>query len=201
MSEQNKPEETKIPKPLFLYMLISISVVLDFFGYVLFALSFVGVGIPLSFILDGIGSISSFILNNSQRVSDVKWALSETVKLKDSFSSTRSNAGGKNQSNIMKSILSKINQMMISEKLKNVFFSILMTAIATIIELIPFIGDISPTYTLAVIVILRKRSNSWGKFSKQINKVKDTINKMKGKMSLRGVVGIGSIGVSNYDNK
>ncbi len=187
MSETNKPEETKVPKALFLYMLIGVSVILDFLGYIMFALSFAGVGIPFSFILDGIGSISSFILNNSQRLADIKWALDEITKLKDSFRSNQSGSGGRNQSNIMSSILSKINQMLISEKLKNVFFSVIMIIIATIVELIPFLGDISPTYTLAVIVIMRKRSNSWGKFATQINKIKDTIQKMKGKVSLKSV--------------
>jgi len=190
MSSKNNISETKLSKPLFLYMLIGISILLDFLGIITLILSFVGVGFVLSFITDFIGSVSSFILNNTQRLVDIKWALDEIAKLKNELTVVNK-GGGKKGSNISGSIISKINEIFLQEKIKSLSMGILITMGATVIELIPLLGDISPTYTLATIALMVRRRNGWNKFVIQINLIKNKIQKFKGSI-MRGGGKIGS---------
>lgn len=173
MSEKNKPEPVKIPKPIFLYLLMGITVFLDIFGFILFALSFVGAGIALSFLSDVIGGFSTFIFITIQILSDTRFLLKEVENIKNQAKTDLS--GDKSKSNIGATIVTKVKDKISKHFLQFRLNSFIINLFVTAIEAIPFIGDFSPTYTIGVFVIITRRGNMLGDVTKIINKVKVSI--------------------------
>lgn len=138
-------------------IMLTIAVFLDAIGIILFVLSIAGVGIPLSFLLDfagaaGVGSwvttrsffrgvITKGVSSVAEKTLNVGGGLEGSREFQGQNSSAASGAG--------KAALQTGKK--IAKTGIKVGLSIIRFVLSLIIELIPFLGDIMPTWTLLVI--------------------------------------------------
>ena len=102
-------------------LILFVAIILDLIGLFFFFLSFAGIGIPLSFILDIAGML---IIGG--------WLFIRTGRLK----------GKKKNAEFVKKIAKKTGKRF---------------SIAFFVELVPFLGDISPSWTILVFLELMSK--------------------------------------------
>jgi len=130
-------------------IMLIIALFLDFIGLIFFVLSFLGVGIPGSWLLDAAGTVAIGVwcfLRPLYRGMAAKVAsrVGKAVSKMPTFKSEKApstptpvKAGGK-----------------AVKKGMSMGVGIAFTIITIIVEIIPFLGDIAPTWTVRVIVEL-----------------------------------------------
>jgi len=135
-----------VPEGLIMLM---IAVFLDLIGIIFFILSFFGVGVPLSFLLDILGmvTIGFWATTRSLFRGVIEKAVGNVTEkvlnvgggLKGAKNSQESSAPGLNASK-------KVAKTGVKLGLSAIRFIITL-----IVELVPFLGDISPSWTIFVI--------------------------------------------------
>jgi hypothetical protein len=125
-------------------IMLPIAIMLDAFGLIIFILDFMGIGIGLSFIPDILGTFSigfwilirSFFRGITQKIISA---------IENKISGIGGSNGGENQ------VPAGPQGGKVAKKGIKAGSSIVVWLVMTIIELIPFVGDLSPGWTISVI--------------------------------------------------
>ncbi len=126
-------------------LMLTVAIFLDACGLLLFILSFAGVGIPLSWMLDagGIMIFGIWMVTRSILREVIKGVIGKTLgkTLKDHTGTEKTST----------STAKMKKGIQVAKKGVGRGLSLVRFGISTVIELIPFLGDIFPSWTLLVI--------------------------------------------------
>jgi hypothetical protein len=144
-----------------LYYNLGLAIVWDVFGFVLFLISLLGIGIPISFILDFLAVGSSLLFRYMHKA----YFLKVSREIKAEYKAMEKQVKRSRKKAIAQQyakIRGKMDEW-VNKGLSILTKEIIRMLLTFLLELVPFVGDFSPTWTIKALAEL----NEFGKQKKK----------------------------------